>query len=76
MRKPIRPMRRGTNRRTGKRQRGYAPFGNIRPSHDLVDRYERTAEKICYDYSMSYEAQKNAMHNLQQAFIMEVCNHE
>ena len=55
---------------------GYAPFGNVRPSHDLLDRYERTAERIRYDYSISYEAQQNEMHNLQQAFILEVKEHE
>lgn len=51
---------------------GYAPFGNVRPSYELRERYERTAEKIRYDYSVSYEEQKNNMHQLQQAFIREV----
>lgn len=54
---------------------GYAPFGNVRPSHDILDRYERTAEKIRYDYSASWEEQRNNMHQLQQAFIMEVVEH-
>ena len=51
---------------------GYAPFGNVRPSYELLERYERTAEKIRYDYSVSYEEQKNNMHQLQRAFIREV----
>ena len=51
---------------------GYAPFGNVRPSYELQERYERTAEKIRYDYSVSYEEQKNNMHQLQRAFIREV----
>ena len=51
---------------------GYAPFGNVRPSYELWERYERTAEKIRYDYSVSYEEQKNNMHQLQRAFIREV----
>lgn len=51
---------------------GYAPFGNVRPSYELRERYERIAEKIRYDYSVSYEEQKNNMHQLQRAFIEEV----
>lgn len=51
---------------------GYAPFGNVRPSYELRERYERTAEKIRYDYSVFYEEQKNNMHQLQRAFIREV----
>ena len=51
---------------------GYAPFGNIRPSYELRERYETQAEKIRYDYSVSYEEQKNNMRQLQLAFIMEV----
>jgi len=51
---------------------GYAPFGNIRPSYELRERYETDAEKIRYDYSVSYEEQKNNMHQLQRAFIEEV----
>ena len=32
---------------------GYSPFGNIRPSYELRERYETQAEKIRYDYSLS-----------------------
>lgn len=55
---------------------GYAPFGNVRPSYELRERYERTAEKIRLNYSVSLEEQKNDMHNLQRAFIEEVTRHE
>lgn len=55
---------------------GYAPFGNVRPSYELRERYERTAEKIRLNYSVSFEEQKNDMHNLQRAFIEEVTHHE
>lgn len=55
---------------------GCAPFGNVRPSYELQERYERTAEKIRLNYSVSFEEQKNDMHNLQRAFIEEVTRHE
>lgn len=55
---------------------GYAPFGNIRPSYELRERYETQAEKICYDYSLSYEQQRESLKGLARDFIKEVCNHE
>lgn len=55
---------------------GYAPFGNIRPSYELRERYETQAEKIRYDYSFSYEQQRESLKGLARDFIKEVCNHE
>lgn len=55
---------------------GYAPFGNIRPSYELRERYETQAEKIRYDYSLSYEQQRESLKALQGDFIKGVCNHE
>lgn len=55
---------------------GYAPFGNIRPSYELRERYETQAEKIRYDYSLSYEQQRESLKNLARDFIKGVYNHE
>ena len=55
---------------------GYAPFGNVRPSYELRKRYETDAEKIRYNYSLAWEEQRNALRELQQAFIGEVTRHE
>lgn len=55
---------------------GYAPFGNIRPFYELRERYETQAEKIRYDYSFSYEQQRESLKGLARDFIKEVCNHE
>lgn len=55
---------------------GYAPFGNIRPSYELRERYETQAEKIRYDYSLSYEQQRESLKGLARDFIKGVCNHE
>lgn len=55
---------------------GYAPFGNIRPSYELRERYETQAEKIRYDYSLSYEQQRESLKSLAMDFIKGVCNHE
>ena len=49
---------------------GYAPFGNIRPSYELRERYETQAEKI------AWEEQRDALRELQRAFIEEVIRHE
>ncbi len=55
---------------------GYVPFGNIRPSYELRERYETQAEKIRYDYSLSYEQQRESLKGLARDFIKVVCNHE
>ena len=55
---------------------GYAPFGNIRPSYELRERYEKQAEKIRYDYNLSYEQQRESLKSLARDFIKRVCNHE
>ena len=55
---------------------GYAPFGNIRPSYELRERYETQAEKIRYNYSLAWEEQRDALRELQRAFIEEVIRHE
>lgn len=57
---------------------GYAPFGNIRPSYELRERYEKQAEIICdmYRYSTKLNDTRNRLRELQAAFIEEVTRHE
>lgn len=55
---------------------GYAPFGNIRPAYEQVKAVEEQAEKIRYDYSFSYEEQREQLKQLARAFIDEVTRHE
>ena len=54
---------------------GYAPFGNIRPSYELRKWYETQAEKIRYDYSLSYNQQREDLKILARDFIRGVCSH-
>ena len=65
-----------TVRREGWAADIYAPFGNIRPSYELRERYEKQAEKIRYDYNLSYEQQRESLKSLARDFIKGVCNHE
>lgn len=51
---------------------GYAPFGNIRPGYEVCKRYDNAAEKIRYDYSLSWEEQGARIKELLTAFIEEV----
>lgn len=52
---------------------GYAPFGNIRPSYELRERYEKQAEKSAM--IISYEQQRESLKSLARDFIKGVCNH-
>lgn len=53
---------------------GYAPFGNVRPSYELREKYETQAEKI--RYISCYEEKRDALRELQRAFIEEVKKNE
>lgn len=57
---------------------GYSPFGNVRPSYELRERYEKQAEIIrdMYRYSTKLNDTKNRLCELQAAFIREVTRHE
>ena len=55
---------------------GYAPFGNIRPSYELRERYEKQAETIRYNYSLAWEEQREQLKQLARTFIAEVVNNE
>lgn len=49
---------------------GCAPFGNVRTSYEIRERYEKQAEKVFY--SLGYEEKVKALQKLQKAFIEEV----
>ena len=51
---------------------GYAPSGNIRPSHELLKRYEAQAESIRYNYSLSWTEQREQLRQLAKEFIAVV----
>lgn len=55
---------------------GYAPFGSIRPSYELRERYEKQAEKIRYNYDLSYDQQRESLKSLARDFVKEACNHD
>lgn len=53
---------------------GYAPFGNVRPSYELREQYEKQAEKIRYEYR--YDQQRESLKSLARDFIKAVCNYD
>lgn len=55
---------------------GYSPFGNIRPGYEQVKAVEEQAEKIRYDYSLSYDQQRESLKSLAKEFVKEVCANE
>lgn len=55
---------------------GYAPFGNVRPGYDICRKYEKQAEKIRYNYDLSYDRQRDMLKSLAKKFVKEVCGNE
>ena len=55
---------------------GYAPFGNVRPSYDICSKYEKQAEKIRYNYTLSYDRQRDMLKSLAKKFVKEVCGND
>jgi len=51
---------------------GYAPFGNIRPDYETTKKYEAAAERIAYNYNLTWEEQKRQLAELINDFIKEV----
>lgn len=48
---------------------GYSPFGNIIPAYNISREYEIKAEKIRYDYSLSWDEMRDGL----EALIKEFC---
>lgn len=55
---------------------GYAPFGNIRPAYDIRRKYEKQAEKIRYNYDLSYDRQSDMLKSITKEFVKEVCEND
>lgn len=55
---------------------GYAPFGNVRPGYDICRKYEKQAEKIRYNYDLSYDRQRDMLKSLAKKFVKEVCGND
>ena len=51
---------------------GCAPFGNIRPSYELCERYEKQAESIRYSYPLSWTEHRKKLQQLAKEFIAVV----
>lgn len=49
---------------------GYAPFGTVKPSHDIMERYEDEARKVCTNV-FDYNGRVRGLEELQRAFISE-----
>ena len=50
---------------------GYAPIGES-PDYDVLRKYESQAEKIGYDYNLSYGERRRQINNLLNEFTAEV----
>lgn len=55
---------------------GYAPFGNVSPGYDICSKYEKQAEKIRYNYTLSYDRQRDMLKSLAKKFVKEVCGND
>lgn len=55
---------------------GYAPFGNIVPGYEFNREWEEKAEKIRYDYSLSWEVQRDKMKALVREYVKAVLKSE
>ena len=55
---------------------GYAPFGNIVPGYEFNREWEEKAEKIRYDYSLSWEAQRDNLKALAREYVKAVLESE
>ncbi len=55
---------------------GYAPIDSRRTksTYDICRKYNDAALKICNDYSLSYEEQREKVNNLLMEYIKEVCS--
>ena len=51
---------------------GYSPFGDVRPSRELLGLFDRAAKKIREYYSFDYEKCKARLHGAIREFIEEV----
>lgn len=56
---------------------GYAPFGNIRPSYEVTQRYEREAQQLMFKPGGGYDFRyPPLLEALRRQFVQEVTNYE
>lgn len=48
---------------------GYSPFGDIRPSYELCQKYDEQAQEILSNHSLKYEETKEKIASLLNEFI-------
>lgn len=48
---------------------GYAPFGNIRPHHEILALYDKKAERIRCSFSLDWDERREGLRKLQREFI-------
>lgn len=53
---------------------GYAPFGNLTPSCELMEKYDNAAIKLNHNYDLKWEEKKKQIDALILDFIKEVKN--
>ena len=53
---------------------GYAPFGNVRPSYEVQQKYNKAAGKIRSYCNFDYTKCKTRLHEAIWEFVEEVCN--
>ena len=53
---------------------GYAPFGNVRPAYELREQFEKQAETIRHNYTISWTEQREQLRQLAKEFIAEATN--
>lgn len=51
---------------------GYAPFGNVRPSYDLIRMYEKESESIRFNYDLDHDTKRALLRTLLARFVAEV----
>ena len=51
---------------------GYRPFGTIKPTYDIISKYDKEAERILYNHNIDYETKREKIDALLKEFIREV----
>ena len=53
---------------------GYRPFGNIKPSYDLIEKYDNMAHEVLQDCHISEDERREKVNNLLDEFLNIVLN--
>ena len=52
---------------------GYAPFGNVKPKYEVINKYEKQAREIADNYNINWNDKPGIMGELISRFLDEVC---